>query len=132
MNPDFPLAIYMLGTCYEQLNRWDEAVAEYRRIAGTRMGLTALGYACARSGRRQEARLILRQLLSDSRQDDLSAYHIARVYAGLGDAAKTFAWLNKARESRDERMVMLKVDPKLDPVRAHPQFRDLLKRVGLV
>jgi DNA-binding winged helix-turn-helix (wHTH) protein/Tfp pilus assembly protein PilF len=132
LSPDFPLAIYMLGTCYEQLGRWDEAVAEYRRIAATRMGLTALAYACARSGRQGEARQILRQLLTDSRQNDISAYHVARIYAGFGDAGRTLAWLNKAREARDERMVMLKVDPKLDTVRSHPLFRELMQSVGLM
>jgi tetratricopeptide (TPR) repeat protein len=43
LNPEFPLGIYMLATCYEQLGRFDEALAEYERIAGTSLGLTGLG-----------------------------------------------------------------------------------------
>ncbi len=131
LDPDFPLAIYMLGTCYEQLGRFDEAIAEYRKITGTKMGLTGLGYACARSGRQKEAREILEHLTSDASQDDLSAYHVARVYAGLGDADQTFAWLKKAHPARDERMVMLRVDPKLDAFRSDRRFGELLRSLGL-
>lgn len=132
LNPEFPLGIYMLATCYEQLGRFDEALAEYRRIAGTRMGLTGLAYVYGRSGRQPEARRILQQFLRDSKRDDLSAYHVARVYAGLGDARQTFAWLKKAQGARDERMVMVKVDPKLDTLRSDPLFSDLLRNLGLV
>ena len=131
LDPEFPLGIYMLGTCYEQLGRFDEALAEYRKIAGTKLGLTGLGYAYGRSGRQREARQILHQLIGDSMRDDLSAYHVARVYAGLGDANQTFAWLKKARDARDERMVMVKVDPKLDTLRSDPSLGDLLRSLGL-
>lgn len=131
LNPEFPLGIYMLATCYEQLGRFDEALAEYQKIAGTSLGLTGLGYVYGRSGRQQEARKILQQLLGGSKRDDLSAYHVARVYAGLGDASQTFAWLRKAQAARDERMVMVKVDPKLDMLRSDPFFSALLRNLGL-
>jgi tetratricopeptide (TPR) repeat protein len=132
LNPEFPLAIYMLGTCYEQLGRLDEALSEYQKISGTKLGLTGLGYAYGRSGRQKEARQILRQLLGDSSRHDLSAYHVARVYAGLGETSQTFAWLKKAQDSRDERIVMLKVDPKLDSLRSNPLFGEMLRSLGLV
>jgi tetratricopeptide (TPR) repeat protein len=132
LDPEFPLGIYMLATCYEQLGRFDEALAEYKRIAGTSLGLTGLGYVYGRSGRERKARQILERLLGGAKRDDLSAYHVARVYAGLGDAGQTFAWLKKAQEARDERMVMLKVDPKLDTLRSDPLFNDLLRKLGLV
>ena len=132
LNPEFPLGIYMLATCYEQLGRFDEALAEYRKIARTKMGLAGLGYVYGKSGRRKEARQILEQLLNDSRANDLSAYHVARVYAGLGDTSQAFAWLKKARDARDERMVMVKVEPKLDALRSNPLFRDLLQSLRLL
>jgi tetratricopeptide (TPR) repeat protein len=131
LNPEFPLAIYMLGTCYEQLGRFDEALAEYRKISGTKLGLTGLGYAYGRSGRKEDARRLLRQLLNDAKRDDLSAYHVARVYAGLGETNQALAWLRKAQDARDERMVMLKVDPKLDSLRPDPLFRELLRSLDL-
>lgn len=132
LDPDFPLALYMLGTCYEQLGRFEEAVVEYRKIADTKLGLTGLGYAYGKSGRLQEAREVLRQLLRDAEEDDLSAYHVARVYAGLGENKETFRWLTKAHAARDERLVMLRVDPKLDTLRSNPLFRDFLRDLRLL
>jgi tetratricopeptide (TPR) repeat protein len=132
LNPEFALAIYMLGTCYEQLGRFDEALAEYKKIASTKMGLTGLGYVYGRSDRQEEARQVLRQLINDSRHDNVSAYHVARVYAGLGDATQALDWLTKALKMRDERMVMLRVDPKLDTLRGQAGFRSLTRELGLV
>jgi hypothetical protein len=42
------------------------------------------------------------------------------------------ASLERAYEDRDERMVMLKVDPKLDRLRSDRRFTDLLQRIRLV
>jgi DNA-binding winged helix-turn-helix (wHTH) protein/Flp pilus assembly protein TadD len=131
LNPDFPLGIFMLATCYEQQGRFDEAVAEYRKIAGTGMGLSGLAYALGKSGRSAEARAILQQLTRDTKPEDLSAYHVARVYAGLSDAGQTLTWLRRAQATRDERMVMLMVDPKLDLLRGHPGFDAVLREMGL-
>jgi tetratricopeptide (TPR) repeat protein len=132
LNPDFPLGIYMLATCYEQLGRFGEALAEYKKVAGTMMGLAGLGYVYGRSGRHAEARQVLRQLLDGARADDLSSFHVARVYAGLGDDGQAFAWLKRARDARDERMVMVKVEPKLDTLRSSPLFHDLLQNLRLL
>jgi DNA-binding winged helix-turn-helix (wHTH) protein/Tfp pilus assembly protein PilF len=131
LDPDSTLGIYMLATCHEQLGNYQAAIAEYRKIASTKMGLTGLGYAYGRSGRNREAREILESLLGEAKRDDLSAYHVARVYAGLGDADEALTWLRQAQEARDERLVMVKVDPKLDQLRSTPVFRDLLRSLGL-
>ena len=131
LNPELPLGSYMLATCYEQLGRFDEAIEEYRAIAGTTLGLTGLGYVYGRSGRQKESRQILRRLIESWERDDVSAYHVARVFVGLGDSIQTFAWLKKAQAVRDERMVMVNVDPKLSTLRSAPLFVDLLEDLGL-
>jgi hypothetical protein len=74
---------------------------------------------------------VLRELISQSGQH-ASPYYIARIYAGLGETDQSLAWLEKAYEERDERIVMLKVDPKLDRLRSDRRFKELLQRVRLV
>ncbi len=49
----------------------------------------------------------------------------------LGEKDKAFAELNKSYENREYFMILLKVDPRLDPLRSDPRFQDLLRRVGL-
>jgi len=46
------------------------------------------------------------------------------------NSRQVFAELNKADEDREIFMILLKVDPRLDPLRDEPSFQDLLRRVG--
>jgi hypothetical protein len=59
------------------------------------------------------------------------AQKIACRYLGLGDKEQAFAWLNRAYQERDNWLIYLNVEPRLDPLRSDPRFTDLLRRVGL-
>ncbi len=131
LDPNSPLSLCSLAICYEQTGMYDQAAATYQKIRRYKMGLTGLGYVLAISGRRAEARAVLEELMSPSGKQQPSPYNIARVYAGLGDKEKALSWLEKAFNVRDERIVMLKVDPKLDLLRSDPRFDALLRDVGL-
>jgi TolB-like protein/DNA-binding winged helix-turn-helix (wHTH) protein/tetratricopeptide (TPR) repeat protein len=131
LEPDSLVGQYMLGTCFLELGRFDEAIAQFERIRSTNLGLAALGSAYARSGRRDDAVRILRQMLELARLDRISAYHLARIYASLGDPDPAFEWLSKAVNDRDERIVMLQVDSYLNPIRQDRRFQELSTRVGL-
>jgi hypothetical protein len=63
------------------------------------------------SGRRDEARRILDQLKELSKRRYVMPYHVATIYAALGDRDLAFAWLEKAYDARDDRLIFLKVDP---------------------
>ncbi len=73
----------------------------------------------------------LRAMTGERRPANVSPYRAATFYAALGEKDKAFAELNKAYENREFFMVLLKVDPRLDPLRSDPRFQDLLRRVGL-
>jgi eukaryotic-like serine/threonine-protein kinase len=60
-----------------------------------------------------------------------SAYHIAALYADLGDKDQAFRWLNTAYQERDYYMVGLKTSVELDPLRSDPRFAELVRKVGL-
>ncbi|MEO5618200.1 MAG: hypothetical protein ABIS67_10545 [Candidatus Eisenbacteria bacterium] len=62
--------------------------------------------------------------------------HIAAMgyviaYAGLQNRDAAFRWLEKAYENRDEDLTMLKVDPKLEPLRSEPRYHALVRRLKL-
>jgi eukaryotic-like serine/threonine-protein kinase len=60
-----------------------------------------------------------------------SAYGIAIMYAELGEKDQAFQWLNTAYQERDWRLIDLKTDFLLDPLRSDSRFAELVRKVGL-
>jgi adenylate cyclase len=60
-----------------------------------------------------------------------SAYEISALYSDLGDKDQAFAWLSTAYQERDLRLLTLKTDFLLDPIRSDPRFAELVRKVGL-
>ena len=87
-------------------------------------------FAHAAVGRIEEARRVLEELKRISRERYVSPYHIATIFAGLGDKDQAFACLDEAYLDRSEWLIWLAVDPKMDPLRRDDRFQDLLRRVG--
>jgi len=133
MKKDFPLAHLWLGRSYQQLGRYDEALAEFRQVEGAFNGwpvsIAALGYVDGVSGRRSEASKELSKLESLSKQRYVTAYGVALVYAGMGQTDETFEWLNKAFDERSHWLVWLRLDPRWDNVRSDPRFGELIERM---
>jgi len=90
-----------------------------------------LGHAYARAGKSAEARRLLDELKEQSKRRYVSWCDFAAIYAGLGEKDQAFACLERAYAQRDARLVELKVDARLDPLRSDPRFADLQRRVGL-
>ena len=135
MNPNYGMAHLFLGRSYKQKRMYEESLAELEKGRGL-LGedsevLSQIGYTYAVSGRRGEAQKVLQELRRLSGQRYVSPYHIAVVYAGLGEKDDVFEWLEKAYERREARMNILKYAPEFDNLRSDRRYADLLKRVGL-
>jgi tetratricopeptide (TPR) repeat protein len=94
--------------------------------------LSLIGYTYAVSGRRPEAQQVLHEFDRLSKQRYVSPYHMAMIYAGLGERDKAFGWLEKAYEDREGRMTILKMAPEFDGLRSDPRFTKLLQRMNLM
>jgi hypothetical protein len=81
--------------------------------------------AYAVSGRQHEARKILDLLKWLSRR------RYVMPYIALGDKDQAFAWLQKANDRRDDRLMFLNVDPFCDSLRSDPRFSNLVRIIGL-
>jgi hypothetical protein len=88
-----------------------------------------LAYIYARTGRRQEARDLLREI---ERQEGTrrSTFELASGYAALGDADRALTLLEQSAERRAILPIQLR-DPRFDPVREHPRFKALMKKMRL-
>lgn len=131
LDPDFIQARFILGLVYVRQGRRAEAVAELRRARqlageGDARVAAALVQAYALTGRKAEARRVLEELSAAGAE--VSPSDMALVHASLGESEQAYEWLSKARDkarTNPETANMLKADPRLDPLRADPRFRDI-------
>ncbi len=134
--PDFVQIQRELGLVYEQKGMYEEAFSQLQKTYempgnyGKTMLRADIGHLYAVWGKRVEGQQVLAELLKKSEQSYVSAYDVAVIHAGLGDTEQAFVWLDKAVEQRPYWLVWLKLDPRLDGLRADGRFRNLLQRVG--
>lgn len=134
MDQNFCVA-HMIGLPLEQKGMFEEAVAEFQLAlklsAGDPDVLGALGHTYAVSGRVAEARSVLSELNELSQRKHVGSYSIAMVHAGLREVDLAFENFEKAFAQRDFDLVLIKIDPRLDELRADPRYASLMERVGL-
>ncbi len=134
MDRNFALAHNWLGQVYERKGMYERAISEFKEalsISGDSPETAALlAHVYAVSGSRRQAQVILDNLLELSKQKYVSPYHIATIYAGLGDKDRALKWLDTAYNDRQNLLIFLKHDARLDNLRGDPRFQDLLRRVG--
>lgn len=134
MDPTFALAHLILGQAYEQKAEYPEAIAEFEKALALSHNsppmVAALAHLYAVSGRQMEARRLLEILMQRSKQQYVSPFYIAVVYAGLGERGQAITWLENAYGDRSNSMIFLRVDPDFDGLRAETRFQELLRRLG--
>lgn len=59
----------------------------------------------------------------------MSGYVRAHYYLGLGNQEQALTELERAYDERSWLVALVKVDPLLDELRAHPRFQALLRRM---
>jgi DNA-binding winged helix-turn-helix (wHTH) protein/TolB-like protein/tetratricopeptide (TPR) repeat protein len=135
IEPTYGGAHLFLGRAYKQKGMYGEALAELEKARDLFRNdpevLSLIGYTYAVSGRRVEAQKVLQELQALSKQRYVSPYHLAMVYAGLGERDKAFDWLERAYTDREGRLTILKFVPEFDRLHSDPLYADLLRRVGL-
>jgi len=130
--PKFDLGHSLLGHAYLQHGRFGQAVAELRKKAPLNAGgFGDLGQAYALAGRRGEALEELARLQGLAKERYVAPYHLAVIHASLGDKPSALAGLEQAYDDRSTLLVWIKVDPRLDGLRAEPRFRAILRRMRL-
>ena len=72
----------------------------------------------------------LRAMTSKQHSPNLPPYIVATFYVELGEKDKALAILNQMYEDHNYDLVMIKVDPRLDPLRDDPRFIDLMRRMN--
>jgi tetratricopeptide (TPR) repeat protein len=135
IEPNFGLANHFLGRAYLASGNHARAIAQLRRsdeLMG-RVPFTRgdLGYALAVSGAHEEAERILTELMKARGAGFYPAFPIAAIHLGLGRTDMAIEWLDRAADERQAGYYFPSVDPIYQPLRSHPRFIALMRRMNL-
>jgi TolB-like protein/tetratricopeptide (TPR) repeat protein len=130
LHPDaaLPIAAHV-GAIYEAKGDFATAMAKYNQVLEKAPAVKErIAHLLASTGRRDEARRILREIEIPTANGPPDPFAVAIIYGALGDRDRAFEWLDRAYAAR--KIALLKVDPMLDPLRLDPRFQALLKKTG--
>jgi tetratricopeptide (TPR) repeat protein len=133
MDPDFAPARRTLEAVYEQQGRYREAAAEWQKaltLSGNPELSASLAQDYETSGYKGVLQGWLEGLKELSKREYVSPCVIAHTYARLGEKEQAFAWLERAYQERDSRLVTLRVEPVFDRLRSDSRFKNLVQRIG--
>jgi TolB-like protein/Tfp pilus assembly protein PilF len=135
LDPNYGLAHWYRGLAYQQKGMYAEALRELARarnlLKHSLIVEADIGHLHAVSGSKSEAETVIAWLKKESARRYVNPFAIALIYVGLGRHDEGFAWLETAFRERSDMLVYLRVDPRLDSMRADPRFARLAERVGV-
>jgi DNA-binding winged helix-turn-helix (wHTH) protein/TolB-like protein/Flp pilus assembly protein TadD len=136
ISPNYWYARARLGEAYEANGMYQEAAAEYRKIAEIEefslYGKHKLIYLYIVMERRDEARKLFAEAqksLQKGKGKPQAMVSIAFAHIALGLNDKAFEWLKRAVDSGYISYFTLQRNAKLDPLRSDPRFESLRHRL---
>jgi tetratricopeptide (TPR) repeat protein len=136
LDPTFFFSHWYLSITYMLIGRLEEAIASAERaneLSG-RNALTVamLGRAYALAGRTAEAGQLQEELEVRRRSGYVPPCSIAMIHRGLGNLERGLEWWIRGVEERDPTVVhTLKTEPGYDPLRSHPAYHALLRKMNM-
>jgi tetratricopeptide (TPR) repeat protein len=135
IDPDHWVTHEILGCAFWQKGAVRNATAAFQAALTlserNAIALASLANCFAMTDRKRDARKLVEELEDSIRAKRGSPYQLAVVYAVSGAGDRALRCLERAYKERASWMMLLKVDPQLDHLRADPRFGALLRRVGL-
>jgi DNA-binding winged helix-turn-helix (wHTH) protein/tetratricopeptide (TPR) repeat protein len=135
LDPDFAHARQALAYVLVELGDPDRALVELRRAveqSGKEPGLSGdLAWLLGRMGKKAEAEAIVSALEEQSMRDYVDPYQLVLGYIGLDDRARAFETLKRALHNRSRDLMLMRVDPAIDPIRSDERCEQFLEEAGL-
>ncbi len=135
LDPDFAHARRALAYVLAELGDPDQALAELRHAvkqAGKEPDLSGdLAWLLGRMGQRNGAEAIIAALENQSSRDYVDPYQLVLGYIGLEDHGRAFEALKRALHNRSRDLMLMRVDPVMDPIRSDARYEPFLEEAGL-
>jgi len=133
IDPNFWQTNAWLGSLLTVTGDLPGAIAAYERAVATSQGAAgpkaALARALALSGRKAEAREVVRRIRAEAAASGIQHPDVATALLALGDTTAAFDWLEGSFRQRHPAMASINVNPAYAGFRADPRFQDLLRRM---
>src|SRR5262245_40477269 len=130
MDPNFPPAYWTLAHINEAMGEQDEACQNMLKTFDLGSGhvpwFTELDKVRMRSGWRAAWEQWIKGMLAPQDSGYLQPYYLVEPYVNLGSDSEAIHWLGKAAEVHDVEIVFIKVDPRLDRLRANQHFQEIV------
>jgi len=133
INPEFWVGYLHRGNALLALGNYDEALRSFtdaEKLSGNNSAsaTSSKAYVLAITGRVDEAREVLNELMKRAAERKVPPYSIAVVHAALGEPDLAFEWLEQEFSQRAGFCSDLERDPKLDNLRTELRFEELIAR----
>ena len=128
LDPNFGVAYLTVAFAFQMKGEYEQSVEAYARCSEV-MG-SPENAVFARKTIETGWLSFLQAMASRERPVmTFSSYIVAVFAATLGDKDRAFEELNASYEKRESHIVMMKVDPRFDPVRNDARFTELLSKI---
>ncbi|MFC1620423.1 tetratricopeptide repeat protein [Candidatus Neomarinimicrobiota bacterium] len=134
LNPAFAYGYAELSWVNFQKRQLLRALLNARKalkLGNSQIVLGTLGGGYGRVGFKGKARKLLARMTDTYQTTWIDPLFAAVIHMGLGDHDEAFSWLERGVEERSPNMVHLKHNVLADPIRDDPQFKSILKSIGL-
>jgi eukaryotic-like serine/threonine-protein kinase len=135
LDPSFVVAHGYLGQAFVEKGMYDQAIQELREAVSLTPGdatrKAELANAYARAQKNAQAQEILQEFQRRPKEEYISPYDWAMLYAGMRMKKEALAWLEKAYDDRNGRLVNVAVHPQFVFLQGDPGFENLLARMNV-
>jgi cytochrome c-type biogenesis protein CcmH/NrfG len=137
LEPSSAAGWIVLARVFEAQRRFDAALESVGRAAqlvnggGPALRIQTLCLE-AYAGRKDAARqsLIALQQDAEARKVRVASEYLAFAALAVDEPDKAIDYLQEAIDQRGPVVLWLRADPRVDPIRSHPRFGDLLRQLG--
>jgi eukaryotic-like serine/threonine-protein kinase len=95
------------------------------------IGKGILGFAYAKAGNFERAKEILNEIDALGFREPGLGYHVALICVVVGEYERALDHLERAEQAQMGLLMHLRSEPSVDPIRAMPRFKALMRRLGL-
>jgi DNA-binding winged helix-turn-helix (wHTH) protein/tetratricopeptide (TPR) repeat protein len=126
----------LLTMFYERTGNYHKAIEAGEELTNklkvkSTGAITSLAIAYMRTGQEEKAREMFAYLEHRPKNDTGALYQLAVIHSMLGNKENAIELMRRSFENHDARMLWIKIEPRLDPLRDDKRFQQIIQRMNL-